>query len=138
MIFARDSNSWGLFAQFSSLVHLLSIYTYLSSVMLTPPVAFPFLSFHLFQHTIERTIVLFSKFLLTQPQLSDARTRPLKGFLEVLPWFCRFRGTGSKLMSHFTASHNNSVLFSCMRALLPDMICFFVRPSSYSCLEVSH
>lgn len=59
-----------LFAQFGSLVHLHWIYTYLSSVMLTRPLAFLFLSFHLFQpqaHTIERTIVLFSNFLLTQP-----------------------------------------------------------------------
>lgn len=59
-----------LFAQFSSLVHLHWIYTYLSSVTLTPPLAFLFLSFRLFQShacTIERTIVLFSNFLLTQP-----------------------------------------------------------------------
>lgn len=59
-----------LFAQFSSLVHLHWIYTYLYSVMLTPPLAFLFLSFHLFQshtHAIERTVVLLSNFLVTQP-----------------------------------------------------------------------
>lgn len=131
VIFARDSNSWGhspvCTVQFTC-ASALNIYISVFCHANTPfgiPVSLLSSVPTTRIHNWKDNCLAISCLLSPRFQI-QAWTSPLKGFLEVLPWFCSLWEMGSKLMSHFTAS----VLLSWERAFLPEMIHFFLRPSS--------